>query len=183
MTFARYYQSRGINYIFYEVYVKRFCFRIQNNYENLILNHASFARSKDVIALLWKHCFYYSIEEHRQSMKSLVTSIDSGKLDPSQQRKAEEKLGVVASSFKAFLSKTTAFFSELLSNVIYRMDPTSTRIHLLITCLLLSLKFSWSAAWTPLWWRGRPLRMTFCSSLIAASYTSETRAGERACCH
>lgn len=95
---------------------------LQRTYETIIINHTSFSRSKDAMAQLWKHCFYYHIEEYRRSMKHIVGAIDAQDADGPQLQKLQEKLVSVTNSFKSFLGKTTTFFTDLLGALERRID-------------------------------------------------------------
>ena len=92
--------------------------RLCSDYEVLLIRHPIFAASRNIHGLLWKHCFYRDIEEHRGKIQKTV-SLLSGKSDPGLvlQAKAKMHLMRLSSSLHQHLLNSTSFYTNLQKNL------------------------------------------------------------------
>lgn len=97
--------------------------RIRKGYRALILNHTSylFEEKKDVDGLLWKTCFYKSIEEFRKSLRVHSTHLErlSHQIGVDFELLEQERLFIsrLTQDFIRFLTDSIAFYQKLMVEV------------------------------------------------------------------
>jgi hypothetical protein len=96
--------------------------RIRNIYKDIVTFHPVLSMSKNIDNILWKHCFYRKIEDHRKKIRSVSSALEKSSkgeyVQPRQLEEYKQMLLKLSSSFNKYLSEISTFYGSLLLEVL-----------------------------------------------------------------
>jgi hypothetical protein len=90
---------------------------MKEKYSDVILTQPALAATKNIDNILWKHCFYRTIEDYRKRIRMLTQEIERMQSSISLNHiisESEQNLLRLGMAYNKFLSDSMTYYQELL---------------------------------------------------------------------
>lgn len=89
--------------------------KMKNRYKELIIHHPILTATKNLDNMLWKHCFYKTIEDYKKKIKNLSNAIEKQTVGYDEVVTEEQQTLVkLGTYYNKFLCDSMTFYQDLL---------------------------------------------------------------------